>query len=207
MSDNGKAAGARSEPLLRLEEYLPYKLNVLAETVREPLSRHYADRHGIGLPEWRVAAVLGQHGTLTAKDICAIGRMHKTKVSRALAVLEAKALVVRTVNKNDMREAFVALTDEGRHMYDTLASSALTYGERLQAALSDEERAAFDQMLQRLLSHSEVLAKEWIGQGTNGRAARRFNGAGPNGHVVNGNGANGHGNGADTGGSRGGFAR
>ena len=161
MSDNGKSPSGRNEPLLRLDEYLPYKLNVLAETVREPLSRHYADRHGIGLPEWRVLTVLGQHGTLTAKDIGGIGRMHKTKVSRALAVLEAKGFVARTINKSDMREAFVSLTDQGHAVYDTLAESAVTYGERLNAALSSEERAAFEAMLHRLMSHSEELAKEW----------------------------------------------
>lgn len=157
--DNGSSG--RHEPLLKLDEYLPYRLNVLAETVREPLSKHYADLHGIGMPEWRVAAVLGQHGTMTAKEIGQVGRMHKTKVSRALAVLEARHLVARTVNSADMREAFVSLTDEGRRVYSALADSALTYGERLTAALSNEERAVFDQMLQRLLAHSESLSKEW----------------------------------------------
>ncbi len=161
MSDNGQGTQRRSEPLLRLDEYLPYKLNVLAETVREPLSRHYADRHGIGLPEWRVLSVLGQHGTLTAKDICAIARMHKTKVSRALSVLDARGYVERTVNKSDMREAFVSLTEQGNSLYDSLSDTAVTYGERLQAALSGEEREAFEKILHRLMSHSEELAKEW----------------------------------------------
>jgi DNA-binding MarR family transcriptional regulator len=159
--DREDGANGRNEPLLKLDEYLPYRLNVLAETVREPLSRHYADSHGIGMPEWRVAAVLGQHGTMTAKDIGRIGRMHKTKVSRALSVLESRHLVAREINSADMREAFVSLTDEGRRLYSTLADSALTYGERLTAALSNEERAVFDQMLQRLLAHSESLSKEW----------------------------------------------
>lgn len=154
-----------NEPLLRLDEFLPYKLNVLAETVREPLSRHYADRHGIGIPEWRVAALLGQHGTLTAKDIGEIGRMHKTKVSRALAVLEAKGLLVRETNKSDMRESFVSLTEAGRRLYSALADTALSYGERLQEALSDEERAHFDQMLKRLMAHSQTLARDWRGAG------------------------------------------
>jgi DNA-binding MarR family transcriptional regulator len=64
-----------------------------------------------------------------------------------------------------MREAFVSLTDEGRRVYSALADSALTYGERLTAALSSEERAVFDQMLQRLLAHSESLSKEWNAKG------------------------------------------
>jgi DNA-binding MarR family transcriptional regulator len=159
--DSSEGATARGEPVLKLDEFLPYRLNVLAETIREPLSRHYADRHGIGAPEWRVAAVVGQHGTLTAKEIGRIGGMHKTKVSRALAVLEAKGYVTRETNRSDMRESFVSLTEAGQRLYKTLADAALAYGERLSAALSDEERAHFDQMLRRLMAHSESLAAEW----------------------------------------------
>lgn len=146
---------------LRLDEFLPYKLNILAETVREPLSRHYADRYGVGLPEWRVISVLGQHGTLTSKAIAALGRMHKTKVSRALAILDAKGMVERVTNEADMRESFVTLTEEGKSVYAHLSDAALSYGKLLSTALSDDERAQFDAMLRRLLSHSEALLKEW----------------------------------------------
>jgi len=68
---------------LKLEEFLPYRLNVVASLVSQALSRVYADRYGIGVPEWRVLVTLGQFGMMTGKAIGAHSHMHKTKVSRA----------------------------------------------------------------------------------------------------------------------------
>ncbi len=49
------------------------------------LSRTYKERYGLGVPEWRVLAHLGQYAPITAKAIGAHSRMHKTKISRAVA--------------------------------------------------------------------------------------------------------------------------
>ena len=56
-------------PLLELERFLPYRLNVVAEGVSRALSRLYAERYGIGIPEWRVIATLGQYDRMTAKQV------------------------------------------------------------------------------------------------------------------------------------------
>ena len=47
---------------------------------------------------------------MTAKAIGAHTHMHKTKVSRAVALLEKRRLVARRANREDMREAFLSLT-------------------------------------------------------------------------------------------------
>src|SRR5262245_29471419 len=95
---------------LKLEEFLPYRLNVCAALVSQALSRIYADRYRIGVPEWRVLVTLGQFGAMTAKAIGAHSHMHKTKVSRAVASLESRKLINRRVNRADLREAFLSLT-------------------------------------------------------------------------------------------------
>ena len=53
---------------------------------------------------------LGQFGVMTGKAIGAHTHMHKTKVSRAVALLEKRKLVVRRANRADMRESFLSLT-------------------------------------------------------------------------------------------------
>src|SRR6202042_3848387 len=55
------------EAPLKLEHFLPYQLNVVSSLVSQALSRVYARRYGIGVPEWRVGVTLGQHGGMTAK--------------------------------------------------------------------------------------------------------------------------------------------
>ena len=78
---------------LKLETFLPYKLNVVASLVSHALSRIYSERYGIGIPEWRVLVTLGQYGSMTGKAVGAHSHMHKTKVSRAVALLEKRKIV------------------------------------------------------------------------------------------------------------------
>lgn len=145
---------------IELERFLPYRLNVVAEAVSRALAKLYEKRHGISIAEWRVIATLGQYDRMTAKDIGAHSRMHKTKVSRAVARLEARQCLARTSNVEDMREAFLELTSEGRAIYDDLVPRALAFEQKLSDALSKEEQASLDGLLSKL----EVSALDDAGE-------------------------------------------
>jgi hypothetical protein len=63
-----KARDCTVDPVvLKLEEFLPYRLNVCASLISHALSKIYAERYKIGVPEWRVLVTLGQFGAMTAK--------------------------------------------------------------------------------------------------------------------------------------------
>jgi DNA-binding MarR family transcriptional regulator len=155
------ATGQGDAAPLKLEEFLPYRLNVVASLVSQALSRIYADRYGIGVPEWRVLVTLGQYGMMTGKAIGAHSHMHKTKVSRAVALLEQRKLVTRRANRADLREAFLTLTPPGRAMYDDLAPIALEFARRLADAIDPDDRAAFERSIDRLTERSVKLAAEF----------------------------------------------
>ena len=40
--------------LLKIEDFLPYRLNVAATLVSQALSHRYGERYSIGVPEWRI---------------------------------------------------------------------------------------------------------------------------------------------------------
>ena len=125
------AAGRGDDAPLKLEEFLPYRLNVVASLVSQALSRIYAERYGIGVPEWRVLVTLGQYGMMTGKAIGAHSHMHKTKVSRAVALLEKRKL--RHAARQPRRPAgSLPGADAGRprHLRD-LAPVALDFARRL----------------------------------------------------------------------------
>jgi DNA-binding MarR family transcriptional regulator len=143
---------------LKLEEFLPYRLNVCASLVSQALSRIYADRYKIGVPEWRVLVTLGQFGAMTAKAIGAHSHMHKTKVSRAVALLERRKLVTRRANKADLREAFLSLTTAGRDIYDELAPIALDFARQLLETVDAADRTALDRAIKKLTERSAQLA-------------------------------------------------
>jgi DNA-binding MarR family transcriptional regulator len=87
--------------------------------------------------------------------------MHKTKVSRAVALLERRKLVMRRANRADLREAFLALTPSGRAMYDDLAPIALDFANRLSEVVDPADRAAFERAIERLIERSTKLASEF----------------------------------------------
>lgn len=154
------AKPADNGPALRLEEFLPYRLNLCASQVSTALSKIYAERHGLGMPEWRVIVVLGEFGSMTAKSVGERGQMHKTKVSRAVAVLERRKFVVRRANVADLREAFLSLTPEGRAVYDDLAPRALEFASRLIASIDPCDRDAFCRVLKQLSERSGAVADD-----------------------------------------------
>jgi DNA-binding MarR family transcriptional regulator len=144
--------------VLKLEEFLPYRLNVCASLVSHALSRIYAERYKIGVPEWRVLVTLGQFGAMTAKAIGTHSHMHKTKVSRAVALLEGRKLITRRANRADLRESFLSLTAAGREVYRELAPIALEFARDLLETIDAADRAALDRALIKLTERSAKVA-------------------------------------------------
>jgi DNA-binding MarR family transcriptional regulator len=160
IEETAERAVSTPEPALRLEDFLPYRLNVCSNLVSTALSRIYAERYRIGVPEWRVLVTLGQFGMMTAKAIGVHSCMHKTKVSRAVAQLERRKLITRKANRADLREAFLSLTPAGRDMYDELAPIAMEFADKLLGCLDAADRSALDRALRKLTERSGDLAAD-----------------------------------------------
>ncbi|HZQ11959.1 MAG TPA: MarR family transcriptional regulator [Pseudolabrys sp.] len=152
-----KVSTVSSAPPLKLDDFLPYRLNVCSALVTQALSRIYAGRYKIGVPEWRVLVTLGEFGVMTAKAIGTHSHMHKTKVSRAVALLERRKLVARKANRDDLREAFLSLTPAGREVYDELAPAALDFVRQLMDTVDAADRAALNRAITKLIERSAQL--------------------------------------------------
>jgi DNA-binding MarR family transcriptional regulator len=147
-----------NQAALRLDEFLPSRLNVCSSLVTQALSRIYAERYRIGVPEWRVLVTLGEFGMMTAKAIGLHSHMHKTKVSRAVALLERRKFVSRKANRDDLREAFLSLTPAGRDIYNELAPAALEFVHQLLEPVDPTDRAALDRAVTKLIERSKQLS-------------------------------------------------
>ncbi|WP_128561648.1 MarR family winged helix-turn-helix transcriptional regulator [Methylobacterium crusticola] len=142
---------------LALATFLPYRLSVVTAVVSDGLARLYGARFGIGIPEWRVLATVGEFGAITAKAVGRHAEMGKVKVSRAAAALEARGYIRRRPNAEDLREAFLTLTPEGERVYAEIVPLALDYAERLTADLGPAERAALDGLIAALLRRARAM--------------------------------------------------
>ena len=150
---SGRSQGTRpARPRLRLEAFLPYRLNVTAQRVAEGLAHVCSERFGVTIPEWRVMAVLGELNEVTAKDVGHLSRMHKAKVSRAVVSLEEHGLIVRRANEVDRREAFLMLTARGRAIYEGLIPMALAFQHSLVDGIAPEDLEAVDRVLRHIMA-------------------------------------------------------
>jgi DNA-binding MarR family transcriptional regulator len=147
-------------PPVVLEEFLPYRLNVLAGLTSSVLAQLYAERFGLSIPAWRVIVTLGQYEQRTARDMAPPGVMHKSTVSRAVSSLEERGLVVRRSNLDDRREEWLALTPAGRAIYEAVAPQALAVEEQLLSVLTPRERRAFADLVDKLTAQARLLASD-----------------------------------------------
>jgi DNA-binding MarR family transcriptional regulator len=81
-------------------------------------------------------------------------------VSRAVALLERRRLLLRRVNRADLRESFLSLTGSGRTIYEELAPHALDFARRLTDILTPSDREAFNRALQQITDRSAQLVAE-----------------------------------------------
>lgn len=142
---------------LALENFLPYRLSVLAQVVSESLHDLYAGPFDLTVTQWRVMAALGRFAPLTASEVGRRIVMDKVAVSRAVTSLLRRGLIERTTDSSDRRRAALELSNTGRSLHARIVPIALDYEERLYQALTAEERTRFDELCDRLYRHASAL--------------------------------------------------
>ena len=159
--NTNKSSSKGGEPQLVLERFLPYRLSILSNTVSNTIARQYRELFGLSIPEWRVMAVLGRFGPLTASEACDRTAMDKVTVSRAVARLIAQKLVRRDTDPHDRRRSILKLTLRGARTHQQIVPIARDRESELAAALTQNERQNLDALLDKL----QHRANEIAGQG------------------------------------------
>lgn len=143
-----------------LERFLPYLLNQAAETCSRDFQATYRAAYGLSRTQWRVLANLGRFGAMTARDICRITHMEKTKVSRAVAALQDQGHLTRSPDPSDRRAEILSLTASGQAMFADLGQRAIVYDRALRADLGDEASALLDTILAALVARGAGLPQD-----------------------------------------------
>ena len=117
--------GVRQE--LKLDSFLPYMINNLADRISAGLSVIYADEYDVTIPEWRILANLAQHRVLNAKQIVEFTGMEKSKVSRAVNNLTERGIITQQRTAADNRAKDLALTPGGETLYREIVPKVLDW--------------------------------------------------------------------------------
>lgn len=142
---------------LELPRFLPYRLSVLSNLVSNAIAAGYSQRFGLGIPEWRVMAVLAIEPGLSAADVAGRTAMDKVAVSRAVAALLRAGRLERVRSPRDRRRSELCLSASGRRVYEDIVPVALDYEARLVGALDADDRAALDRIWSRLFAQAQAL--------------------------------------------------
>jgi DNA-binding MarR family transcriptional regulator len=144
------AAGKPEHAPIELENFLPYRLSILSNTVSQAIADDYQQRYDLGVTEWRVMAVLARFDGLSAREVAERTAMDKVAVSRALASLVASDRVSRSTHSNDKRRSVLGLTATGWAIHDDVAPMARARERQLLARLDAEERLWLERILNKL---------------------------------------------------------
>jgi len=150
-----------SDPGLRLDAYLPYRLSVASNAVSGLIARSYQDRFGLTVPQWRLICVLAEDGGLTQGQIVARTVMDKVTVSRAAQELLKRHLVARSDHQAGGRSHVLGRTVEGARLHAEIAPLALAYEAALISGLAPDEVA----LLKRLRTRVQAAAGQLAGDG------------------------------------------
>lgn len=147
-----------SEELI-LEDFLPYRLSILSNTISTMIAQIYEERFGLSIPEWRVIAIVGRFPGLSAVEVAERTLMDKVAVSRAVTKLVKNGRIDREFADADRRRSILNLSEEGRRVHDEIAPLALKFERDLLQEISDDETERLRVIMDRLLARARMLDK------------------------------------------------
>jgi DNA-binding MarR family transcriptional regulator len=112
-------------------------------------------RFGITVPEWRVILMLAHRPGVSMAEITDVWSMDKMAVSRAVGRLEREGLIRRAPSEADRRRFALELTAAGRNLFDRIDPVATVRYQTILTELSDADRAALAELLNRLIAATE----------------------------------------------------
>jgi DNA-binding MarR family transcriptional regulator len=149
----------------QLAGFLPYQLSVASNAVSDLIAERYRKRFALKIPEWRVMAILGDHGegeggkAMTQRALTAATLMDKVAVNRAVKVLEERGLVARVPNPVDGRSHLLELTEEGRAIHAEVMPLALATERDLLAGLDPQEIETVRRVMAAIRQRAGELAR------------------------------------------------
>jgi DNA-binding MarR family transcriptional regulator len=133
-----------------MRDVLPYQANRLLALTGAPVVRWCEGQFGISRRQWRLLAALAEQGVMQSSQLAVHVELDRVRTSRALLGLEEQGLITRNAQLGNARHVFVSITQAGREIYDGLWPLVKAHHQRLMSALSKQQVAALEAMINLL---------------------------------------------------------
>src|ERR1700759_1531267 len=120
-----KPAPAEVGSTLDLDRYVPAFITFIANKLSNSATAFYQRNFGINVTEWRIMSLLAIEPGIPASRICYVIGFDKAPVSRNLAMLQKRGLVVIRTSPDDGRTHAISLTARGRVVHDRVHAAAM----------------------------------------------------------------------------------
>ncbi|MGZ3319695.1 MAG: MarR family winged helix-turn-helix transcriptional regulator [Xanthobacteraceae bacterium] len=137
-------------------DLLSSKVIRLANVLRRSSTLVYGRRFGLSQVEWRIVALVGEHGPISLNPLAELMGLDKGQTSRGVSALVARRVVLREYRREG-RGVRITLTTRGAQIYDELMTSALERNRVLLQGMSQAEKSAFFEILDRLTRLARTL--------------------------------------------------
>ncbi len=152
-STRGARAAAKPSDLLSS------KVIRLANVLRRSSTLVYGRRFGLSQVEWRIVALVGEHGPVSLNALAELMGLDKGQTSRGVSALVARRLVLREYRREG-RGIRITLSARGALMYDDLMTSALERNRVLLHGMSAAEKSEFFEILDRLTRLARTVLEQ-----------------------------------------------
>ncbi len=142
----------------RIDDLLLYRLSRVSALGASVVVRLCEGRFGISRRQWRLLALLHEHGRLQPSVLAERALLDRARTSRAVGELIAKGLVDRTTAAGDQRFAVLSLTDTGRRLHAELFPLVAAINRQLLSGLDAPDVEALAASLARLTAAAEDTA-------------------------------------------------
>lgn len=149
--------GARLNDPATLDDLLLYRMSRLLAVAGSMVIRLCEGRFGITRREWRVLALLAQEENLLSSQLALRAQLDRARTSRAITSLVGKKLLRREPGASDRRQARLALTPQGRALYEALFPLVREINRELLGVLPTEQARRLDAALDALQGQADSM--------------------------------------------------
>ncbi len=135
---------------MELNNFLPYRLSILSLKVSKGIAKHYENRFGISISEWRILVILYKNPRINATEIAHLSQMDKVRISRTVKSLLQKSYISQIKDPTDARSRIYELEKKGEELMDIVIPDAIRYEKKLLKQLSDEEQKQLQYLINKL---------------------------------------------------------
>jgi DNA-binding MarR family transcriptional regulator len=139
--------------------HISYQVTIIANLMAFGNSPANCKQFGLNIREWRVMGFIAPLGPQTASQLVDMIHQDKANISRAIAELSQKGLIVKLPNKSHKRSPFIWLSKNGMALYKKIEPVHDLQADLFTDCLSQKEKLILCGFLDKIKLNAEQVKR------------------------------------------------